>query len=309
MSRARIDSFREAYHGLEYVWGDYEFVHDNWRWPSRDDAPAAVAETLSREVAPAFTVFMRRLEPLQRITPRIDRESTEWEIDRTLELYALSRFADLILLLVQGAEAPPTFGRLTPADFGAFFEALGFTRIEDRPYTPFHHEVVEVVEEPRWEPRRVEILHTFWPGFMWGDMLFLRSGVRVACSPDTMRKPIAEKSTLHFAHRRLGRPTYDLSVGWGHNSQWKTGFYRSYQHPDFFHFNVDGELNIESAHSLAVSVARQRVPRDHNDSLPLHARQEHLVNRCLIRFQYEGDDRALHPYSDTLSLPRDTFDF
>jgi hypothetical protein len=114
------------------------------------------------------------------------------------ELYALSRVVDMLR---------------QRADIAEFMESLGLQRIEPRPFHPFFHEVVTIAEETT----------ELWPGYMLGPLLIARAGCAVKAD---FPKEIAERSTLYWAYLRRNRPTNDLSLGWGSNSQWRTSFRR-----------------------------------------------------------------------------------
>ena len=65
-------------------------------------------------------------------------------------------------------------------------------------------------------------------------------------------------------------------------------------------------MDISSAEALAQSVGERRASvrfPDLNAELPLAARQELLVNRCLVRTAWPGRDDDFSPYDDTLTLP------
>ena len=70
--------------------------------------------------------------------------------------------------------------------------------------------------------------------------------------------------------RRRSRPVRFGSLGWGHNSQWKTDFRRDYVTHDAQHFNVDGQIDIAG-------------PIDRAGS-PSETEMRDLVrHRCLVR--------------------------
>ena len=102
---------------------------------------------------------------------------------------------------------------------------------------------------------------------------------------DEINKEIAENSTLFWAFRRRNRPTEDLSVGWGHNSQWRTVFRRDYHIGGIFYFNVDAEGD-----------------RDGNHELTEFERRELLVHRCFITVNRTDID--IFPYDYKLQLSR-----
>jgi hypothetical protein len=97
------------------------------------------------------------------------------------DLYALSRVNDLLLLSFQegGDEAWDRL-RVTPEQYADFFGALDFTPFTTTEFTPFRHEVVEAAESAG-DTDSVEVVGAVWPGLLFGDLLFSRSGVRVRC--------------------------------------------------------------------------------------------------------------------------------
>ena len=132
-------------------------------------------------------------------------------------------------------EGPPISRR----DYEAFAEALGFVVARPTWFSPFYHEVVEVDSaiDPT-QPARV--LEFKWPCVMLGNMLFSRAGVRVSAGRHTMLPGVADLSTLSWAYCRKNRRVEDLSLGWGHASQWRTTFRRDYRVGEALHYNVDG---------------------------------------------------------------------
>ncbi len=78
-----------------------------------------------------------------------------------------------------------------------------------------------------------------------------------------------------LTHRRQLRPTTDLAVGWGSNSQWATSFRRFYADQEGLHFNWDGPVDIGDDPPLQ----RPGVPPNED---PLDQRREVLVHRCFV---------------------------
>jgi hypothetical protein len=171
------------------------------------------------------------------------------------ELYALSRVVDVLRL---------------GADIAEFMESLGLQRIAPRPFHPFFHEIVSI-----GAPAEV------WPGYMLGPLVMARAGVVV---DEDFPKEIAEQSTLYWAYRRANRRTEDLSMGWGSNSQWRTGFRRDYVLDGILYYNVDGKGG-----------------RGLDDDLDAAEKLELLRHRCFVRCPKRHDDRW--PYDDTYREP------
>ena len=222
--------------------------------------------------------------------------------------YALSRVSDRLLIGLQAAddfycspqqclEALPErewrrSSIITGEQYAAFFAALGLTPFYHLLFSPFYHEIVEVVEDPNLTGKPV-IDRVFWPGFLFGEMLFTRAGVGVRRPPGFCRKDIAENSCLYFTNRRLHRKTEDLSHGWGSNSQWATKFRRDYDAGGAFHYNVDGEHPLGPHYEASFGPAGQGTYGD----FTLEERVELLTHRSFVRCT--KDDRDCWPYDDT----------
>jgi hypothetical protein len=215
-------------------------------------------------------------------------------------LYAISRVSDLMLLSFQGrADEPAPFPALSEGEYLQLFEALGFEQMAERPYSPFFHEIVEVVETD--DPRSaIEIDRQFWPGLMFGDLLFARAGVRVRAHTGRIRKEYAESTLLCFNYMRHRRRAADLSMGWGSNSQWRTAFRRDYLDGEQYRFNVDGEVDV-SGEAPRVLTGMD----DFNTDVSIGARREILVNRCFVSRPYPWLSEEDWPSRDTLTVSRD----
>ena len=189
---------------------------------------ALPAGFLHREIlVPAMPALRRELEPLARhATPGPAPEEDRWS------LYALSRVSDFLLLAFQAPESPGAAKglsgaagavgdapaahpqiTLSPEEYLAFFEALGFRPFGRRgePFVPFFHEVVAVRSDSVCPQPVVE--EVVWPGMMFGQLLFSRAGAVVRSRPDDLDPRIAAGSTLYFTFRRAARPTSDFSRG------------------------------------------------------------------------------------------------
>lgn len=219
-------------------------------------------------------------------------------------LYAFSRISDLLLLPQQRVwdYVNPSLPRWTPEsaarhkawmhgvgiptwtpsisleERNTWLRALGLTEIQQSSFHPFYHEIVEVDQAP--DPNEpIRLLETLWPGFLLGQMLFCRAGVRIRAGEAVVHKDLAEHSHLYWAFVRNNRPAVDASHGWGSNSQWSTSFRRDYVDDVAYYYNVDGEFDIHDE-----STGAPGEPNDHGDPhLTLPMRIELLTNRCFIR--------------------------
>ncbi|MES9602828.1 hypothetical protein [Actinomadura sp. NPDC000929] len=200
---------------------------------------------------------------------------------RMMKLYALSRVSDY--LIEQGGAAHTHF-----------FTEIGLTPFEHaEAFSPFHHEISAVVQDPG--ATRVTVEEVLWPGFWFGDLLFCRAGVRVRAPRHLIDAAVATTSTLYFTFRRASRPAGDLSHGWGSQSQWRTSFPRFYADEAGLHLNWDGAIDIgeDPPHRPAGRL---------EDEAPLDERRELLLHRCFVRTALPRDEDDRFPYNDRLSL-------
>jgi hypothetical protein len=200
----------------------------------------------------------------------------------TRELYALSRVNDLLILPYQsgcdnsaGWKGP----NVDKEEYMSFMTSLGMYAIQQNFFHPIYHEIVEV-EQSSDNSEPISTTEVLWPGFMLGSLVFSRAGVRVRGGAKYVNKEIAEKATLYWAFRRSYRPTFDLSDGWGSNSQWSTNFRRDYVIGNQAFYNVDGDLDARFA----------------NEKLTSSERIEFLTNRCFLVTQKPHED--LWPFDD-----------
>ncbi|WP_426388901.1 hypothetical protein [Variovorax sp. R-27] len=217
------------------------------------------------------------------------------EIDDSWRLYALSRINQILLMAFQRGTHDIWEGpALTMPEYLAFMTGLGFRVVDEPAYSPFFHEIVEVVEADGTSPRQdyIDLERVDWPALMLGPMMFSRAGVAVSCVSGALQPEIATSSTLYWAHRRKYRPREDLADGWGSNSQWATQFRRDYILGDKLLFNADGKYDLND------SGLRMR-----EDGLTRAERIELLTHGCFVRC--EKPDNDLDPYSDRILLPRD----
>lgn len=200
-------------------------------------------------------VAREALAPLARFG---DWSRTVYEFGDPLETaYALSRVSDALIHHFQpplpaGSELPwahsihepQRWPGTTREHYLAAFVRLGMTPVGSVAFDPFFHEVVRV-EQTEAPDAPVEITGTVWPGLIFGEMLFNRTGVTVRAGARHLVAGIADRSTLYDVFIRRHRDTYDGSLGWGTSSQWKTDFRRDYLTDSAFHFDVDEEPDSE----------------------------------------------------------------
>ncbi|MFD9353483.1 hypothetical protein [Streptomyces sp. NPDC060031] len=230
---------------------------------------------------------------------------TQYEFGDPLETaYALSRVSDALIYTFQPLSPPGSdipwahdihqpecWPQITRDQYLAAFARLGMAPIGDVAFEPFFHEVVHVEQDEHPEAA-VEITGTVWPGLMFGEMLFSRTGVTVRAGARHLVAGIADQSPLHEVFMRRNRETFDGSLAWGSNSQWNTSFRRDYLTDAAYHFAVDEDPDSDRD---VLGRPRRLTPAERSD----------LVRyRCLTRpLQDPGARNSACP-GGRLTLPR-----
>jgi hypothetical protein len=223
-------------------------------------------------------------------------------------LYALSRVSDLLILPFQPVREPgaeyvwPWAPNIQLEERSEWLRSLGMREIGQETFHPFYHEIVEV-EQASDPDEPITLLETIWPGFMLGQMMFCRAGVRIRAGAHVARKDIAERSRLYWAYARNNRPPHDLSHGWGHNSQWGTDFRRDYVAEDAYYYNVDGEAEVHEGGYYLDIYGRVDTKADADEPYnTLPVRMELLTHRCLIITPERASEEG--PYHLTYREPK-----
>ncbi|MFD4637363.1 hypothetical protein ACFWN2_08620 [Lentzea sp. NPDC058436] len=297
---------------MELDWGYFRELYEGLL--DHDDGVGERRAYLSSQ-RPTAAEHLAELEPLRKRerTPAGGYSGDDEQLWRIMKLYGLSRVSDyLIEAFCTRGEPPTEFGTTGEradtrggvtsgvrsdglAVHTEFFSGIGLTPFDHaEAFSPFHHEIFTVVQDP--SATSVTVEEVLWPGLWFGDLLFSRAGVRVRAPQHLIDATAATTSTLYFTFRRRPRPTDDLSHGWGSNSQWRTCFSRFYSDEEGLHLNWDGEVDI------AVDPPAPRAGWSEHEVEPLHQRRELLLHRCLVSDPLPADENDRHPYGDRLSL-------
>ncbi|WP_434380664.1 hypothetical protein [Melittangium boletus] len=236
-------------------------------------------------LAPSIPRAQALLAPLRSYGDR--RALTEVSDEALHAFFALSVVNDTLLLPL----------RVSLREYLRFFEALGFAPFSGGDFSPVRHELVEVSNHARPD-EGIQLGRTYWPGLMWGELVFSRSAVDAFCHPSfQLHADVVRRSPLYFASSRMRRPTHSLAHGWGSNSRWRTPFRLDYEEPGHVVFNAFAKHDLADPSSWAGDA---RAAQD----LPLGARRELLVHRSFVSYA-PGPDEECFPYNDTLALRRD----
>jgi hypothetical protein len=251
----------------------YATVVAPWLGRAQDGYRAALAQAASRLCREPFD------------GPRTEREDLSWEF------YALSRVSDVLLLAFQPPLQPapgstggvPFAHELHPpeqwpevetAQYLELFTGLGMEPFTDTgAFDPFLHEIVEV-EQAQDPDEPVSVTELLWPGLWLGPLLFSRAGVRVRAGIRHAERGVADRFPMYWTFLRRNRPTVDLSLGWGHNSQWRTDFRVD-------HRTAAGDRRVNAG--VDEDIDSDEAVGEPGTLLTPEERRELVRNRCLLR--------------------------
>lgn len=220
--------------------------------------------------------FTRSLVNPSDLTPEVN-----WE------LYALSRILDLLALRLMHGPTNYESSFMNPdmsiSDYVDFVELLGFRAEYPVDYHPFNCEVIET----RSGDIDYEIVSCIFPAIKFNNLLIKRSGVVIRNDSNNFDLNLINSAAIYWAFRRSNRACFDLSHGWGGNSQWRTEFRIDLETEKNYLYNINGkfDLNLKTNETLN-ELASQ--------NLEVSEAIELLVNRQFISCR--KDDSDLFPY-------------
>jgi hypothetical protein len=140
---------------------------------------------------------LRPLRTRERI-PADGYTTDDEQLWRIMKLYGLSRVSDYLIERFCSRADPPADVGVTSdgvAVHTEFLSGIGLTPFEHaEAFSPFHHEIFAVVQDP--SATNVIVEEVLWPGFWFGDLLFSRAGVRVRAPRHLIDATVATTSTL-----------------------------------------------------------------------------------------------------------------
>ncbi|MGE5334723.1 MAG: hypothetical protein ACM3N4_08495, partial [Nitrososphaerota archaeon] len=208
---ASIPTFRSLYHLLEdYQYrAEHEHVYQDVLLPWHTQALEAIS--VLRVYGNAEARSWRSDQP----DPCTSGDDNYYSC---LEhLYAFSRISDLLLLpqqrvwdylhpplsrwtresaaqhkaWIRGVGIPQWTPSISLEERNEWLRSLGLTATQQPTFHPFYHEIVEVEQAP--DPDEpISLLEILWPGFLLGQMMFCRAGVRIRAGERIVHKDLAE---------------------------------------------------------------------------------------------------------------------
>lgn len=198
------------------------------------------------------------------------REEDNWE------LYAFSRVLDLLALSSKPDSDTEGFEEeeplLTTDEYIELVRSLGLDIGYPEKYDPFLCEIAIAIAGPL----NFEIVGYQHPVIKLKHLMIKRSPVAITLDPEAYDFNLVNNATLYWTFWRNDRKTTDLSEGWGHNAQWRTGFRLDIETEQSYIYNLNGifDLNVPDP------ATREELKKQ---GLRLEDAIELVVNRQFIR--------------------------
>lgn len=163
-------------------------------------------------------------------------------------MYSFHSFNELLLLNFQKPKIsqPSQALKITSQEYTSLMSGLDLEVLNSSEFLPIFHEIIEVEydENPDTE---IEIVEEFWPTLKLHNLVVSRAGCKIRAGKNKVNKTVAENSILYWSHWRLDRKYNDESLGWGHNSQWRTQFRRDYILDNCIIYNHNADIIIRNS--------------------------------------------------------------
>lgn len=224
---------------------------------------------------------------ISNISQKILSDKIALSQDDIWELYALNRVLDVLTLQFQTnnhADGSEWLGtKISVLDYIEFNHLIGLETFTPESFDTFDCEIIDV----HAGTRDFQIIEQFFPAVKLKNLIIKRAGVKLALNPTLYDLELINQAAIYWTFWRKNRKYFDLSQGWGSNSQWRTDFRLDLETKDHFIYNILGEQDLNTPNSDTFTQL-------HHDNLEIKEAIE------LVKFRHfiacPKDDSDLFPY-------------
>lgn len=178
------------------------------------------------------------------LSSKVQNHNVGLSQDEIWELYALSRILDILTLGFQ----PDNLSEdskwenidLTVQQYIEFSNLIGLETSTPQLFNPFNCEIIEAQKGKN----NFNITQSTFPAVKLKNLMIKRAGVIVTLNPELYDLNLANHSAIYWAFKRNNRKYFDMSQGWGSNSQWRTELRLDIETHDSFIYNLLGEHDL-----------------------------------------------------------------
>lgn len=209
------------------------------------------------------------------------------------ELYALNRVLDVLTLQFQTnnhaiettihANSEWLETKISVLEYIEFNHLIGLETFTPESFHTFNCEIMDV----QAGSHDFKIIEEFFPAVKLKNLIIKRAGVKLTLNPTFYDLELINQAAIYWTYWRKNKKFFDLSQGWGVNSQWGTDFRLDLETKDCFIYNILGEQDLNTPNSDTITEL-------HDSNLEIEEAIE------LVKFRHfmtcTKDDSDLFPY-------------
>ena len=202
------------------------------------------------------------------------------------ELYALNRVLDVLTLQFQPnnhADGEWLGPKISVLEYIEFTHLIGLETFTPESFHTFNCEIMDV----QAGTCDFKIIEQYFPAVKLKNLIIKRAGVKLSLNPTHYDLELINQAAIYWTFRRKNRKYFDLSQGWGSNSQWGTDFRLDFETKDCFIYNILGKQDLNTPNSDTITEL-------HDSNLEIEEAIE------LVKFRHfmacPKDDSDLFPY-------------
>ncbi|MBX3163105.1 MAG: hypothetical protein KF900_01380 [Bacteroidetes bacterium] len=162
------------------------------------------------------------------------------------ELYALTCVLDILTLRFQPdnkADGSEWSGsKLSISEYVEFNNLIGLNTITPTSFGTFDCEILEA----HTGENDFQINECLFPAVKLKNLMLKRAGVKISLNPQNYNLSLINNASIYWTFRRKNRKYFDLSQGWGSDSQWRTDLRLDIETDNSFIYNYNGKLNLNN---------------------------------------------------------------
>ncbi len=223
---------------------------------------------------------------MSNISQKILNDKIVLSQDDIWELYALSRVLDVLTLQFQTnnhADGEWSGTKISILEYIEFNHLIGLETFTPEPFHTFNCEIIDV----QAGTRDFQIIEQYSPAVKLKNLMIKRAGVKLSLDPALYDLELINQAAIYWTYWRKNKKFFDLSQGWGVNSQWGTDFRLDLETKDCFIYNILGEQDLNTPNSDTITEL-------HDSNLEIEEAIE------LVKFRHfmtcTKDDSDLFPY-------------
>lgn len=224
---------------------------------------------------------------LLNLSNKVHLSETSLSQDDIWELYALTRVLDILSLRFQpnnNVDESKWLGlNFSIPEYIEFNYSIGLDTTTPKTFNSFDCEILEANEGEN----NFQIVECLFPAIKLKNLMIKRAGVKISLDSKNYNLKLINHSSIYWTFRRQNRKCFDLSQGWGSNSQWRTDIRLDIETNDSYIYNQKGIIDFNNLTINQLNVIKEQ-NLDVDEAIEL-TKFRHFINST-------KNDSDLFPY-------------